>query len=48
MKHSNGSSPMEDFLATVLARPADMGTFGGNYPLFFVPPQFCCAQKNLF
>ena len=23
--------------------------FGGSYPqIFFVPPKFCCAQKNLF
>ena len=25
------------------------GAFGGNYPqIFFVPPKFCCVQKNLF
>ena len=25
------------------------GTFGGSFPqIFFVPPKFCCAQKNLF
>jgi len=25
------------------------GTFGVSYlQIFFVPPKFCCAQKNLF
>jgi len=40
---------MEDFLATVLPRLADMVRHTGQLPqIFFVPPKFCCAQKELF
>jgi len=41
--------PMEDFLATVLPRPADTGAFRSSYPqIFLFPPKFCCAQKTCF
>ena len=32
-----------------LPRPAYTGTFVGSYPqIFFMPLEFCCAQKNCF
>ena len=41
--------PMEDFLATVLPRPADTGAFRSSYPqIFFVPPQILLCSENLF
>ena len=40
---------MEDFLATVLPRPADtVGIRGQSSQTFFVPSKSCCAQKDLF
>ena len=40
---------MENFLATVCPGPQTLGTLGGSYPPnFFMPPKFCCAQKNVF
>jgi len=36
---------MEDFLA----RARRHGGIRGSYPkIFFVPPKFCCVEKNLF
>jgi len=46
---TNMKVPMEDFLATVLPRPADTGAFGGSYPqIFFVPPNFVVLRKICF
>jgi len=40
---------MEDFLATVLPRPAGTGVIRGQLsPNIFCAPKFCCVQKNLF
>jgi len=40
---------MEDFLATVLPKPADTGGIPEQLPPnLYVHPKFCCAQKNLF
>ena len=43
------SPPVEDFLATVLSRPADtVGHSGAVTPKSFFSPKFGFAQKNLF
>jgi len=40
---------MEDFLATVLPRPADMvGHSEAVTQILFCDPKFCCAQKTCF
>jgi len=40
---------MEDFLATVLPRPADTGGIRRQLPQnLFVPPKFCGVEKKMF
>ena len=47
--HEHEGPQWKTFWRRFCPGPQARGSFGGSYPqIFFVPPKFCCVQKNLF